>query len=91
MPYHTNIMCLYGHNTPKNAHRLELFYIAFQYNPSSFTLFRLTWWQCVKCAPFSCQMCPGPDKKAPGKVVTARPPKRLAQLKLVKQGLRLIV
>ena len=45
-------MCLQAHNKPKNAHRLELSCAAFQYNPSSFTLFRLTWWQCVECAPF---------------------------------------
>jgi len=32
----------YAHNKPKNAHRLELFRAAFQYNPTSFTLFRLT-------------------------------------------------
>jgi len=30
-------MCLQAHNKPKNAHRLELFCIAFQYNPTSFT------------------------------------------------------
>jgi len=42
MPCHTNIMCIYAHNTPKNAHRLELFCIAFQYYTSRFTLFRLT-------------------------------------------------
>ena len=40
MLYHTNIMCLLTHNKTKNAHRLELFCTAFQYNPSSFTLFR---------------------------------------------------
>jgi len=44
MLYHTNIMCLYAHHKHKNAHRLELFFTAFQNNPSSFTLlkFRLT-------------------------------------------------
>ena len=41
MLYHTNIMCLWAHNRPKNAHRLELLCTAFQYNPSTFTLFRL--------------------------------------------------
>jgi len=41
MLYHTNIMCLQAHNKPKNAHRLQLFCTAFQYNRSSFTLFRL--------------------------------------------------
>jgi len=42
MPYHINIMCLLAHNKPKNAHTLELFCTEFQYNPSSFTLFRQT-------------------------------------------------
>jgi len=42
MLYHTNITCLLAHNKPKIAQRLELFCTAFQYNPSSFTLFRLT-------------------------------------------------
>jgi len=40
---HTNIMCLQAHNKPNNAHRLELFFTALQYNPSSFSLFRLTY------------------------------------------------
>jgi len=42
MLYDTNIMCLSAHDKPKNAHRLALFCTAFQYNPSSFTLLRLT-------------------------------------------------
>ena len=68
MPYHTNIMCLYAHNTPKNVYRLELFSIAYQYNPSIFTLFRLSWWQCVEYAPFLVRCAPCISKKYNEKV-----------------------